>query len=631
MKGILVMLLILAILAAWVLTASGIGPLAALDGPSLDERGLQAQGTLDAVWMLRTATTAASEAMAAEQALAQSEEAMEATRQASAATQVVLATETAQAWQATAAADVAQSTATAQAGQAALVWTQEAVDRQATVDAASADALATVQAVQAAQAVEALRQEQIRTEMRFWTRRAWAMTPFVALIGAAAIGVWGTILMMKIRVIPRGVDGASPVIIIDGKVVNADRAPGAVLDPRQAQLPGQIEQLRVTENEQKVAAIRALALSGRSMSATRMAGSMGAQASGGIPQEEALPSMASWDSLANWHGGRLPLGIGSGQSGIALDPEKVPHLLVAGTSGAGKTMSGLRPIATLALASGWQLVILNEKGGDFAPLKSHPNVITIPGGANEVVETLEAVAHEVERRSKVLNEAGISTWSRMTDPERTVGPRIMIMIDELVALAQMATGNLSGRIWRAAIHITSKGRSMGLMFVAATTDPTYRTLAQQGLIVRDNCGRMVFRLRDMSSSMAALNAGGAESLTEHQFIAQLDGGPVRGAAFCPSDDEIRAFLRERSVPVLPKPEWLTEQEDGGVELCDDIMELAEQIRTVWMAGGSKRAMARAAGGEYAGAMAGKIDEAIEYLVATTTQPVAIHRADQGQP
>jgi hypothetical protein len=134
--------------------------------------------------------------------------------------------------------------------------------------------------------------------------------------------------------------------------------------------------------------------------------------------------------------------------------------------------------------------------------------------------------------------------------------------------------------------------------------------------VRDNCARLVFRVRDASSSRAALDMGGAEGLSEHQFIAQLDGSPVRGVAFHPSDEELRQFLATRMVAALAAPGWLKLAAPTVVNRSSEIIELAEQIEGLWLSGASKRKLAESVGAVYAGAMAGKIDRAIEYLTAT---------------
>jgi hypothetical protein len=332
-----------------------------------------------------------------------------------------------------------------------------------------------------------------------------------------------------------------------------------------------------------------------------------------------LPPVAPWNLVDRWHGRSLPLGVGPAGL-ITADPERTPHLLIAGTSGSGKTMTGLRPIAAYALACGYRVILLNDSGGDFAPLQTHINLIIVDQAPSAIAEALEYVAGEVIRRSGVLRAAGASTWLRLP-PELRNDPPIMVVIDELVALAITADTRTRERIWRAAINITSKGRKMDVAFLAATTDPTYRTLGREGLIVRDNCGRIAFRTRDESTSRAMLDQGGAERLEENQFLAMLNGSLVRGVAFHPQDEDLANFIDSRPAPALPELTWIP----GEIVETIDVIDLANRIRSLWQEKASKRAMARAVGETYAGAFCSRLDRAIEWLEnsATTSDVAAI--------
>lgn len=525
------------------------------------------------------------------------------------------------AWTVTADAQQAASTGTAAVAQATGTAERIATDSQA-----KADVQQTLDMSQAGLAVEGLEQERIKTEREEWAKYATALTPFIILVALILFTAYKLREDSRLKTAPRGPDGSAPVTILDGQLLTPDLALDPVINPHKPVVRADLILLKLAEDYMKVLAVRGLAQGGRAVSATRLASEVGQSAiipTSGPVTEETLPEIAPWDSLSSWHGGGLPLGVGLGKSGIVVHPEKTPHLIIAGTSDSGKTMAGLRVLATLALADGWQVVLMNDAAGDFAPLKSHPNLISIrkrgdAGAAVEIARVLEGIAAEMDRRSDLLEQAGVSTWWRMPNAAETLGPRMMVMIDELVALAWSSTGNLSGRIWRAAIKVTSMGRKLGIMFVAATTDPTYRTLSQPGLVVRDNCGRVVFRVRDASSSRAALDADGAERLDPHQFIAQLDHGPVKGVAFLPGDDELRAFLQSRQVPALPEPTWLKLPSGEPVkkDWPAEIIELARKIEGLWLKGSSKRKLAEAADGVYAGAFAGKIDRALEYLAET---------------
>jgi len=265
---------------------------------------------------------------------------------------------------------------------------------------------------------------------------------------------------------------------------------------------------------------------------------------------------APWDRLNTWNSQTFIIGVNNTAQPITFDPLATPHLLVAGTSGAGKSMTILRPMAAQALAKGYQVVLANDAGGDYAPLGSHPNLIRAGEGAAAAAEILTAVSSEVDRRSAILRTNGTSTWSRLPEHLRGNAAPILLVIDELVALAWEASGEVKQKIWRAVIHITSKGRKMGISFIAGTTDPTERTLGREGLVMRDNCARVALRVLDASVSRVLVLEDGAERLPENQFITVMRGQRSLGLAFHPEDEQIAAYIRTHPVAPLGSPTWM---------------------------------------------------------------------------
>ncbi len=287
-----------------------------------------------------------------------------------------------------------------------------------------------------------------------------------------------------------------------------------------------------------------------------------------------LPEQANWERLLSWsfeRNKRLPLGIGAGEHGIGVDPEETPHLMIAGTSGAGKSRCGILPISACALSAGFRVVTMNAAGGDYTSLSSHPNFTELEGDGSVIADALEAVVAEMERRSHELRSMGVSTLSRANRPD--LEP-VMVVVDELVALAWQSSPALRDRIWRSIIQITSKGRKLGLMLVVATTDPTHRTLGREGLTVRDNCAVMTFRVKSGAVSQAVLGQYGAEELGKDQFLVRLINDMIRGVAFHPSDDEVKSFLASRPVVALPISSWIGE---GKGQLQPDISDLKSRI------------------------------------------------------
>jgi len=571
---------------------------------------------LEAIWAegTRDAAVATVESLGAQ--LTGTSDGMKAvaTSQAQQATWAAESTEQERAWIAqgwTATAEAVRGTAEAEVTGTALALggtaTMQAMNATATMRAVDARMQSTAQAVQAESLALGVERERLTNQVR--AGLPWL--GLVVLVGSVVVFGWWLVRVEALR--RRVIEKSGQMVLLEknGRTVAYDpgRNPGGVmvLDHKgQVSQPMLVDagmQAATTLRDQSVELVKNLPVGRRAPEALLRRSMEPAQVPAPV-LEEVLPEIAPWGALSNWRGRALPVGVAGQGRGIMLDLERTPHLLVAGTSGGGKTMEGLRPLAACAAATGRQVVVLNSAGGDFEPLRAHRLVEIVEGGAGRVVEVLEAAAAEVERRSEVLRGAGVSTWGRLRDGQG----EIVVVVDELVALAWGATGSLRGRIWRAAIHITSKGRKCGVHFIAATTDPTYRTLARPGLIVRDNCGRMVFRVRDRAASMAALDMAGAETLGEHQFL--MGGQDVRrGVAFHPSDEELRAFLSGRAADGAGGG-WLaartTASEPGGQ---------MERIRQMHMEGRSMREIQR----EVFGYTGGAAYEQVRAVLGGTTE------------
>lgn len=270
-----------------------------------------------------------------------------------------------------------------------------------------------------------------------------------------------------------------------------------------------------------------------------------------LPAGEGLPPHAPWRLLDEWRGaGGLPLGLEQG--GLLLaDPEASPHLLMAGTSGSGKTRFGLRPVITGALAAGWQAAIFDRSGLDFLPFEDHANAhIYTLASAEEAIGYLTSIYEEIVRRFHILRGAGVSTWGQLTEAPN---PRLLVVFDEFANLADSLDNKGREALWRGARMIAAEGRKAGVHLALALQDPTHKSL---DLRIRRNCTPIAFRVRDDDASRVILGSGGAESLAPRQFMAVVNAELHHAVAFAPSDDEIGTFLHRRRVPTLAPPEWL---------------------------------------------------------------------------
>lgn len=606
--------------------------------------------TIVSMEMTRAAATDQRAAHQTAQAVTATAEADRRSVDSTATAQAAQHTATRQAVEATAIAQA--STATQSAYDSQVTATQRAYESTATIQAinssiratATQAALVVIQAQAEADARSIARKSQQEAQTQIW--RTWSGRFFWAAVGVLFFGIlfyclWTFRIAIFARLgLIRWGPGGKPFVMVPtpaGLVLldmtrsitpaqlvtnNSVTALGGFGDPRlqtEAAARSQAAELLLAANthetdyrriaQRQQAALKQAAQSGKALPVVIQSAPL---ATTGASIE--LPAVAPWSMVDRWRGRSLPLGVS--QAGlVTADPERTPHLLIAGTSGSGKTMTGLRPIAAYALACGYRVILLNDAGGDFAPLQGHPNLAVVDQTPEAIANALEYVAGEVARRSEILRRAGVSTWLRLPEEKRQEPP-IMVVIDELVALAITADAHTRERIWRACIQITTKGRKMDIAFVAATTDPTYRTLGKEGLIVRDNCGRIAFRMRDESTSRAMLDQSGAESLAENQFLAMLNGSLVQGVAFHPQDNDLVDFLDARPVAALPEVTWSTVK----MEEDPEIVSLANQVKPLWERKASKSEMAREVGKAYGGAFYDKLNRAVAWLDSSSTSP-----------
>ncbi len=356
-------------------------------------------------------------------------------------------------------------------------------------------------------------------------------------------------------------------------------------------------------------------------------------------EETAALPLPAWSLFTSFEWSRQELLIGVGPNGVplTLNPEADPHMLVAGTSGSGKTRHGLTVLAAGALRLGWHVIVLNRAGADFGAFIGHP-AAHLFDAPEAPLSWLMAAAHEVDQRNIQLREANVSTWGRLAN----AAPRVLLVVDELVALVQSADAPAMRAMWSAVAHITSAGRKCGMHLAFATTDPTYKTLGRQGLVARDNCARVAFRLR----SQQVVLPGDALELGPRRFLALTSAAnaPIPGAAFAPTDEDLRALVQHLPADT-PTPQFIgAPKGDVPIELPAvsvqptairppaEVAEL-ERVRTALLAepGLSKRRLAEMIFGRtYAGSYAAKLDSLLAQLGATTPETATVFAASRPQ-
>lgn len=271
------------------------------------------------------------------------------------------------------------------------------------------------------------------------------------------------------------------------------------------------------------------------------------------------------DVLPYVKGGPLELAIGRDAEGtpVVADLAKMPHLLIAGTTGSGKSVMINSIITTLlmrTLPEDVRLIMVDPKRVELAGYNGLPHlyvpVVTEP---KQAASALQWAVSEMERRLKVferLNVRKISTYNEKQaagefehydNPPQKM-PYLVIIIDELSDLMMVAGKDVEASI----VRIAQLGRAAGIHLIVATQRPSSNVVT--GLIKANITNRIAFNVATGIDSRVIIDQMGAEKLTGlgDMLFSKVDWGKPRRIQGCfVSDDEINEiveFVKSQSEP-----------------------------------------------------------------------------------
>jgi S-DNA-T family DNA segregation ATPase FtsK/SpoIIIE len=243
-------------------------------------------------------------------------------------------------------------------------------------------------------------------------------------------------------------------------------------------------------------------------------------------------------------GGRskLVLSMGKDINGrlVTADLATMPHLLIAGSTGTGKSVAINAMIMSMlykATPNEVRLILVDPKRLELGVYENVPHLYTpIITEPKLAANALRNAVREMERRLKVLAEKGVRNldqYNRLFDEEGTPSlfqegdeeegplPRIVIIIDELADLMMLDQGNVEESITR----LAQMARAVGIHLVLATQRPSVDVIT--GLIKANFPARISFRVATKVDSRTILDANGAESLLGRGDMLYLPSGSAR--------------------------------------------------------------------------------------------------------
>ncbi|MCK9629265.1 MAG: hypothetical protein M0R37_11840 [Bacteroidales bacterium] len=220
-----------------------------------------------------------------------------------------------------------------------------------------------------------------------------------------------------------------------------------------------------------------------------------------LSQPPRLPKLLNFPGMTR---GRLRLGMRAGGGEIAVPWDTAGHLLVAGKTGAGKSVF-LRLVAHQALGDGAELLLGDLDGVTFPMLAEHPALLapiaTTPEAMHALVERgLGECAHRATLYGLVSGYPDTLTeYNRLADQQGAdVLPRVVVILDEFNAAA-LAQGGANGGLAKAAAELGWRGRKFGVSVVFAAQDFTKAVVGR----VRDQIGAAIcFRVRSAEVARA---------------------------------------------------------------------------------------------------------------------------------
>ncbi|MEN8701344.1 DNA translocase FtsK [Bacillus infantis] len=260
------------------------------------------------------------------------------------------------------------------------------------------------------------------------------------------------------------------------------------------------------------------------------------------------------------------LGLDISGSPIVTDLRKMPHGLIAGATGSGKSVcinSILVSLLYKASPDELKLLLIDPKMVELAPYNQIPHLVSpVITDVKAATAALKWAVEEMERRYELFAHAGvrdINRFNQLAKQHKRYSdklPFIVIVIDELADLMMMSPADVEEAICR----IAQKARACGIHLIIATQRPSVDVIT--GLIKANVPTRVAFSVSSQVDSRTIIDISGAEKLLGRGDMLFLENGsskPVRLQGTYVSDaeiDEVVAHARSQR-----KPDYLFEQEE----------------------------------------------------------------------
>lgn len=288
----------------------------------------------------------------------------------------------------------------------------------------------------------------------------------------------------------------------------------------------------------------------------------------------------------------LAIALGSDVSGepVVADLASMPHLLIAGTTGSGKSVC-ISSITTCLVMNNspeqLKLVMIDPKMVELVRFNGLPHLYgKVETNLERILGVLQWVVAEMDKRYQILDETrsrNIDTYNKKVSRKRDgeILPRIVVMIDELADLMMIAPAQTEFSL----VRLAQMARATGIHLVVATQRPS--TDVVTGLIKANFPARMSFAVASSVDSRVILDMNGAESLLgngDMLFLPPEASSPIRTQGCIVTSEELDRVIKawKEIYDIKPEefapPPWENVlQEQAELDEYDDLIKEAFKI------------------------------------------------------
>ena len=261
------------------------------------------------------------------------------------------------------------------------------------------------------------------------------------------------------------------------------------------------------------------------------------------------------------------LGEDAGGASLALDLAAMPHILIAGATGSGKSVCINSLVASLLMTrppDELRMIMVDPKRVELTPFNGIPHLVTpVIVEPDEVQPALRGLINEMTRRYKMMEELGVRNIAGYNAKAPDAMSFLVLIVDELADL--MMTGGLE--VEQQLVRLAQLGRAAGIHMVLATQRPSVKVVT--GLLKANVPARVAFAVASQVDSRVILDSGGAEALMGKGDLLLLNNDfpkARRGQGTLVYDEEMDAlidFWRHQQGPPLPHISLDDDDEPSG--------------------------------------------------------------------